>query len=145
MSKGLGWLQREILATLAVSQSEPCRGWDHWYDWTIAHGRTVRLAPGVYDLRRNLMYLARRHRRLAACQSYASGSFQAAHSRAVRGLIKRGLFKVHNSLVPISASEKGPEPYDNRVLLLSDGLYLNTNGQQRRFVSVMYTCQNLPS
>ena len=145
MSRGLGWLQVEILATLEEAKGfyrSYCGG--HWDvpTWSYPRGGRVLLADGMYDLRTSCKYLARKHGRLQACPAFISEVFQSAFSRAVRTLVSRGKLRPL-SLVPLveaenAATDNGP------VLQLSDGLFLNATGRQARFVSVMNGCGNAP-
>lgn len=72
MSKGLGYLQRDILAFLDSPGTE--------------------VAAGVYDLRIVARYIAAEPElaEKVALPFYPSASFSAAFSRAVRSLIERG-------------------------------------------------------
>jgi hypothetical protein len=157
MSRGLGRLQRDIIATLdeakvalprylggrAAERAE----WSQWFrqrypnhaeypagpGWVIAHGREVRLADGIYDLRASLAYLARRDNQISHC-SYVRGAYQAGFSRAVRGLVRRGLLEPLRFLVPIDCLGEGVETDLCRTLALADGLYAAVSGRQVRFV-----------
>ena len=105
--------------------------------WVFYQGNVVRLAEGAYDLRANIQYLAQKHGHISHC-NYVSTSFQASHSRAVKGLIKRGNLK-KLSLVPVV--EFDPEKSD-LVHELSDGDYLSIRDCQCRFVQVSDNVHN---
>ena len=144
MSRGLGWLQGEILATLEEAKEtyrNYCGGnWDV-PPWSYPRGGRVCLADGVYDLRVSGRFLWKKHRK-AIHANLQTEAFQAAFSRANRTLVSRGqlqplslvsLLKAENT-----ATDNGP------VFQLSDGLFLNATGRQARFVSVMNGCENAP-
>lgn len=151
MSRGLGWLQREILATLddAKQQAHSYRGceWQehpgktherwaslHWrWDrpgWVRCCGARVRIADQVYDLRASLAYLTQKHNKLY-CGKFTEEAFTAAFSRAAHGLVQRGSLRKLD-LVPLAEydEEKGGD-----VHFLSDGLFLFARDHQLRFVS----------
>jgi len=141
MSRGLGKLQREILVTLDDARHEMADGHffgsGHWGrkdepGWAAIgrRGVNVRLALNVYDLRASLEYL--RRRRISDRYGKAVAAFQAAFSRAVAGLVDRGLLAVLR-MVPVTevnVSGNDVEP-DHE---LSDGRYMNVSERQRRFV-----------
>ena len=116
MSRGLGWLQREILDTLDEARAakpvyrggtsagrEMFRDWlkasagdrnddvdfDAGPGWVVTYSTELQLPEGVYDLRASCAFLATRHDATYAGR-YLRGSFQASFSRAVRGLVQRG-------------------------------------------------------
>lgn len=105
MSKGLGSLQTEIIATLdeAKNDRNGYRGFKGEYagshlppghrwtlpGWVKVGRNTVRLGLSVYDLRASRMFLARRHERLD--YGKLQYSFVAGFLRAATTLIKRGL------------------------------------------------------
>lgn len=117
MSRGLGRVQRDILATLdTAKQAAPFykggTGRGAWWvrDWQpgiVGHwGREARLPDGVYDLRCSLRYLLIRDGLLPDQQhppswttnpdpenpdSRAYERYRVAFSRAVRSLVARGL------------------------------------------------------
>ncbi len=108
MSRGLGWLQREILATLDEAKATPLRyagGRSMPYHGgpgrVAVRGFEVELPTSVYDLRASMQFLARRHGKtyhniLGATSVYASREviddcFRISFYRAARSLIRRGL------------------------------------------------------
>lgn len=96
MSRGLGRLQQEILATLDPAQERVKQAYGtyefmsrvHDGGVAICHGQRFRVPDGVYDLRAVLRVLKRQK----GISQYGNGGgvFSAAFSRAIRGLIKRG-------------------------------------------------------
>ncbi len=114
MSRGLGKMQREILDTLEEAKQEMFRYHGSarlepiyiepggrfkegfWFTeksepgWVRSGGRVWQLPDDVYDLRASLKYLALRHSAVYAA-SYVESAFQASFSRAVKGLVCRGL------------------------------------------------------
>ena len=141
MSRGLGWLQREIIDTLEEAKQQTTRykgaGYYGGYGpgWIKCRGIDIELADHVYDLRASMIYLARKHNRISHC-SYAESAFQASFSRAVRGLTKRGLLK-NLDLVPVVGNlDKIHNTYDYNgpIMDLADGTFLAIWGKQKRFV-----------
>ncbi len=120
MSKGLGYLQREIIDTLA---GRP--GGDMIVDGC---GRRAWLADGVHDLRKVSRSMARAAGTLD-CE-YAASSWQASFSRAVAGLAKRRMLNVLWR-VPLDAVE--PE-FAWPSAEFAGGIHLNWFSRQRRFV-----------
>jgi len=98
MGRGVGNLQHEILTTLAEAKETMVfyHGSARWRmplnqdrpGWVSYCSMDVLLAGGVYDLRASSAFLARRRG-----LRFVGESFSAAFSRAVRGLIRRGLIK----------------------------------------------------
>jgi hypothetical protein len=86
MSHGLGIFQRQILASL-----EPARAAQPSYDrgWVLYRRVDMQLIEGVYDLRIVSKYL-RAHRQIPRWQGER---FAPMFSRAVRGLVARGLLQ----------------------------------------------------
>lgn len=143
MSRGLGKLQLEILATLddakwkqdsysgsgmsLVSGLRDVR-WHH-PGW-ITRGRWLaRIAEDVYDLRASCRFImAQRGVRPGGNAAYA---LQAAFSRAVRGLVDRGVL-IHLTLVPVADWEDELEGVER----LSDGNYIHYRDKQVRFVKL---------
>ena len=122
MSKGLGYLQREIIDTLA---GRP--GGDMIVDGC---GRRAWLADGVHDLRA----ISREMTRAAGtldCE-YATSVWQVSFSRAVSGLLRRELIEVLWR-VPLYAIE--PEFAWPSTEFAGD-IHLNWFSRQRRFVRV---------
>lgn|GEM_PF-5548892 len=146
VSQGLGALQRDILETLdeakgAVfhyrgSAREENYGrldnyrWDE-PGWVRCRGCVVKLAPGAYDLRASMKYLAMKRGATYCRGSFVRERFQVAFSRAVKGLIRRGALEPLG-LVPLAEAENEPDEYT--VMLLADGLYLAAWPRQVRFV-----------
>jgi len=147
MSRGLGWLQKEILATLDEAKGAAAKKVGHYYrgddteaqhdgrpwrwslpGWVYCHGAHVRLADDVYDLRCSRAHLAQMHRALD--YGYVTNAFTAAVSRACAGLVFRGHLTPIN-MVPIVDYEE-----DHHLIHeLSDGLYLHVPSQRQcRFV-----------
>ena len=115
MSKGLGSLQREILAHIA----DP-----------MPRGQDFSLRDGVYDLR----FVLRALQKLRGGRCI-SESLQAAFSRAVRSLVRRRFLKPL-WLVPINCTEQDREWLDFRTEELSDGLYMIWSSRRVRFVQL---------
>jgi hypothetical protein len=78
VSRGLGWLQRAILATL--EEVGPAR--------SAASGTARTLPPGVYDLHHSRRLLAARHGKTAG--RLIDETFRTSFSRAVHRLVARG-------------------------------------------------------
>ena len=106
MGRGLGRVQRDILATLEEAKAAmpryqgarwgPPYGHEGEPGWVSSRGGRVRLPDGVYDLRCSLRYLARRDGQVYAQGEerglgYVSEGYRVAFSRAARGLLRRGL------------------------------------------------------
>ena len=134
MSKGLGPLQREILATLPESAAP-----DVWHrgmaldkgsdePWHCVRGLDVILADGIGDLivARSIIV-----GRLGGCDS---AGFSASFSRAVRTLVTRGEITLL-SLVPITEYRDAPRAPRNRVNVchFADGMYFDHGEQPARF------------
>jgi hypothetical protein len=94
MSRGLGALQREILATLEAARyyQTSYRGGDvDDYGWVRYHSREFRLPDDVYDMRQSLAYIASAHGKVSQHYTTVGGvgvdsAFQASFSRALKGL-----------------------------------------------------------
>jgi len=88
MSKGLGKMQR-----LIVDELRNTRG-GVWIErpWSF----DVDCPAGVYDLREVSQALARRHGGISHCH-FTSPAWQASFSRAVRGLVNRGLIETDSA------------------------------------------------
>jgi hypothetical protein len=116
MGRGLGRLQREILATLDDAKREVVYyrgsarqrpvynqvcGWlmaeRNEPGWVSGPDGPVLLPDDVYDLRASMRYLAQKHGALeglfSAEHDFVTPSFQASFSRAVRALVRRGLLE----------------------------------------------------
>lgn len=100
MSRGLGWLQREILDTLDAAKAMRCRveggmvvhkGLGAGQGRITRQGYTIILPDGVYDLRASLRFLAERHDQTFARGRSIDGSFAASFSRAATTLMAREL------------------------------------------------------
>jgi hypothetical protein len=140
MSKGLGWLQQEILNSLSQAKNTESfyTGKGFWGDGYVhAHGFDVVLDDQVYDLRETLKHLAKKHEKIYA--SYVRGSFQASFSRAVKSLLKRGYLK---QLYIVPLKEARQQVDDCTITLLSDGLHLVACDRQIRFVTKMAKIHN---
>jgi hypothetical protein len=145
---GLGTLQTEILASLEEAKRDR-RGYrgfggesgDHWPPghkwtlpgWVLIAGNTVRLGLVAYDLRASRAFLARRHGNWKPVD-HASPSFKAGFSRAVAGLIKRGLLVQYNRLLPIEDYDEGRLRRRDQIHDLRDGKLLEIDTRQTRFV-----------
>lgn len=121
MSRGLGRLQLEILES--ISSPNPIE------EWTEAYKRRFRLMEPACDLRAVLRETAKMHN--AYSYGCVKSTYQASFSRAVRGLLRRGLLK-RLWLVPVAEIDK----YSRRESFerLSDGTYLMVPERQVRFV-----------
>jgi hypothetical protein len=119
VSRGLGRLQVEILERLQPT------------GWVTAYGHRFEPAPHVYDLRAVLPVLTSLHNAYSHCR-FVRPAFQASFSRAVRGLLRRGVL-ARLSLVPVI--ERDERAATVRFLELADGLYFNSNERQSRFVT----------
>lgn len=158
MSKGLGKLQREIIDSLDAAmqtpatiageyrgdarqawvpmyvkwQDEPLPRPDTWrWDkpgWITYHGKRVRLAPWVYDMRAVLKYLATKNDKNLLFGRGAIEAYQASFSRAVRGLVERGIL-VADGLVHVVEWEDGLDEI-NQIMRLQDGDYINVIGRR---------------
>jgi hypothetical protein len=147
MSRGLGQLQREIVRTLEASKiaSLPYRGNGRdenppWNEpgWVRYRGLRVQLAEGAYDLRASAALLAHKSGHTYAGENaltgyFVMGKFQAAFSRAVRGLMQRGELMALG-LVPVMAWERSQQ-IARRLRQDVRGAYLPVYGSQVRFVS----------
>ena len=105
MSRGLGALQRRILATLDEAKATQLYyrgaegGWDYNartdklipipVAWLALREMTVELPPGVYDLRCSAAYLAKHDDHYS--QGGVSRAFAASFARATHGLVRQGL------------------------------------------------------
>ena len=127
MSRGLGWMQREVLATLDAAEAAPLR-----YDRgramppagmpgrVVLQGEEVDLPDGVYDLRASVQFLARRHGQASgrpqgrspyAAPARIHEDFRISFYRAARSLIRRGHLQwcSHRGQVLRSSPAKGEE------------------------------------
>ena len=69
-------------------------------------------------------------------RGFSDAREQAAFSRAVAGLVRRGVLRAHASIVPIAAQGPGTA-WAEHVLELAGGTYLNVppgEKWQRRFI-----------
>ncbi len=98
MSRGLGKLQREILATLDEARERQTiyAGSDSYpggeIGWVKTYGAVVQIAPHVYDLRASARYLALRQPDCLGggyTRATVKNVFAAAFSRAVASLVCR--------------------------------------------------------
>lgn len=131
MSRGLGQLQRDILATITeakessvlyrgstTNKSDPlpyCLP-----GWVVYRGVSFRLPESVYDLRASARHLANL-RGAVRSGGYIREAFQAAFSRAVAGLVSRRLLlpvdRIHASAVERDrhgVADDGVIPIDHR-------------------------------
>ena len=145
MSRGLGKIEREILSTLNKIKERDLeidfyyRGVGYKPGWIFYNGYNIKLTDDVYDLRAILKYMAIKNKKTYCRNTYIEESFQASFSRAVKNLVKRKkLLKL--SLIPIKdvdlkESQKKDMEYGffPSVMLLSDGLYIDSR-KQTRFV-----------
>jgi hypothetical protein len=145
MSRGLGKLQREILDTLDEAKrhfiEEQYRGGDggggygsdsRWNrpGWVKHAGATFRIGLLIYDLRASCCYLATRHSAFEYGH-HLQPRFQAAFSRAARGLVKRDLLRTVRVL-PIEEWDEDHPP--SQVLDLDTGPHVFVSDKQVRFV-----------
>jgi hypothetical protein len=93
--------------------------------WVMYRRASVLLSPSVFDLLA-VSALIKRRRGLRSVTP-STPVFEAAFSRAVKGLIQRGRL-VKPGLVPIESVEKDPHGIVHR---LSDGMYLDVHGRTR--------------
>jgi hypothetical protein len=128
MSKGLGKLQRDILTHLKDPLLEKVG--TTYAGETTAYGTTFLLGADVYDLHNVAVILERLYGR----SMFNRHILQAAFSRAVRSLLRRGVLE-RVSLVPVAKEcfqwRRDPRW---RVEELSDGRYLLWRDRQARFV-----------
>ena len=132
MSRGLGKLQREILGALDPAQACVNEAFgtyefmSHVHDggWVKCRGCKVLLAPGIYDLRAVHRWL----RKQTVVRNKAS--FDVAVSRAVRGLVTRGILE-RLALVPLRSRHRDGQP---QIEHLSDGFYMHAPARELRFV-----------
>jgi len=139
MSRGLGKLQREILATLWEAKQEM---WSYHgcarLEYPVGHmcnmagaviykGNRVVLENDVFDLFASSRFLLERH---GIRWSWRSEAFKAAFSRAVKSLVARGIFQ-KLALVPVQWFDPQQR---SLVYELSDGTFLATTGRKTRFV-----------
>jgi hypothetical protein len=116
VSKGLGRLQREIIAAETPGAFE-------------VDGLKFELRKDVIDLRRVVTLLAGKHNAYTHC-TFVRPSFQAAFSRAVKGLVRRGLIE-KLTVVPVAQIDRYyPEAFER----LSDGYHYLPPCQQTRYV-----------
>jgi hypothetical protein len=124
MGRGLGWLQREVLATLDEAKGTPLRyagsratALDGAPGRVAVHGYVTNLPDGVYDLRASLQFLARQHgkahtdtlgRSSGVSDKFIEATFRISFYRAVRSLIRRGILHWCNHRGQTSLS--GPYP-----------------------------------
>jgi hypothetical protein len=119
MSRGLGHMQRAILAGLTPA------------GWSESRGHRFLPAPGVFDLRQVLSENANIHNAYSHCR-FVRPAFQVAFSRAVRGLLRRGALRDVSGMVPLAARDRyGAQA---RYHALADGDYFVTRTKQTRFV-----------
>ena len=152
MSRGLGWLQRDILATLEDAKRAPWgqEGFNEymgyggeWSEqpsptwrwmrpgWVRYRGACVRLSDGWYDLRASDVYLCRKHRRFDYDDRSASPAWRAAFSRAVASLVQRRQLIPAKSLIPLHEFDEDSD-VAGRIERLSDGLYLSVRRHESR-------------
>jgi hypothetical protein len=90
MSKGLGQLQREILAAIDKYRNDPQLCWrggevvPSGAVYAVAAGVEFQLPDGVFDIRGIARFVGKKLNR-------SDAAFQASYSRAVRQLVHRGL------------------------------------------------------
>ena len=130
MSRGLGAMQRRILAALAARPGGDriCNSADYGFT----------LAAGIHDMRQVSQELARTHGGISHC-GFVSGSWSASFTRALTSLVSQGYIEVL-SLVPLADDELGI------ATQLSDGLYLPyANRSQHRFVRLLRGTAEFPN
>ena len=140
MSKGIGELQQSILNALEATKMQTLSyygaGNTFLPGWVVYRKFNVLLPANVFDLRAVLFYLAQTNGKTQWQGSiYNCSTFQASFSRAVKSLIKRGCIEAPK-LVPIKEYKKmyGYNKDCRFVHLLSDGMYMDCNRRQARFV-----------
>lgn len=136
MSRGLGKLQRSILASLNESRCEDrYRGIDcHDTRCVLFRGWTIRLAAGVFDMRAVQKCLARKAGKVyCGGGNYVRDSFQASFCRAMHGLVSRGYLQFP-SLIPVIEAERLTGSSES-LHVLSDGLFVIA-GTERRFATL---------
>jgi hypothetical protein len=155
MSRGLGTMQRAILDTLdEARQAAPiypgsgysqtglactqgiCGQTRDAAGWLWVGHSCVLLVPGVYDLRASMSYLVQRTGRershFARGGLTISNPFEAAFSRAVRGLVSRQ-YVTPLWLVPIEGWDRD-YMREHDLEWLDDGAYFRWVSRQIRFV-----------
>jgi len=142
MSKGLGYLQHEILDSLKYSKTDK----QLWYigcdwmrdlpGWVIHRNKRFLLDDAMYDLRGVLKLMAKRNNKTYCNGSYVENSYQASFSRAVRGLEKRGVLNFPG-LIPIIDWDQKEGLY-----FLSDGVFFFVSEKQRRFCTISENMYN---
>ena len=127
MSRGLGKLQQAILdsSSRLYNQTKPFVSLR-----PPPYGVRFKPADGVCDLRAVLRDLAKIHNAYSHCR-FIKATFQAAFSRAVRSLIRRGLL-VRLGLIPVAEIDRYSRA--ERFHRLADGCYL-IQEKQTRFCS----------
>lgn len=124
MSRGIGKVQFAIIDRLNLRPGGDVV--EAYYE------SQIRLATGIHDMRQVAAEMNENGR------GFSDPRKQAAFSRAVAGLVERGILKAHSSLVPIS--EYWPDrAWSNGVLELADGTYLSLPkgpAWRRRFASL---------
>jgi hypothetical protein len=124
MSRGLGKMQTAILERLRLRA-----GGD---EIDIRHEPEIRLAAGIHDVRQVAREMT------LDTRGFSDPSKAAAFSRALEGLIERGLLRCH-TMVPL-ASYSADGKWASRVHDLANGLHFDVPpGPQwrRRFVSIV--------
>lgn len=124
MSRGLGKLQRSILAALAARG-----GGDLVVDYL---GRTACLAEGVHDLRAVSREMARESGRMQAGIA-VEARWQTHFSRSIVSLAERGEIEVLSVVPCVHVDADFPIPHANLV----EGPRLLWNSRQRRFVRLV--------
>jgi hypothetical protein len=156
MSRGLGALQRTILGTLDEARQAAPRYPGSGYSqaglvcsrygdqtpeaagWLWVGHSCVLLAPSVYDLRASMAYLVQhtgRERQVYSAKSegtLVSNPFEAAFSRAVRGLVARQCV-TPLWLVPLDGWDRD-YMRERDLEWLDDGVYFQWGSRQIRFV-----------
>jgi len=151
MGRGTGFLQQQILNYAPASRRPEIvadlsyRGKVGWGpdNGVSAYGFTVVMADGVYDLRAVLRVIANRQKRIRNIRESdypeVDGGLQASFSKAVKGLVRRGL------LIPLAALPYA-ELVNDREARRRDELsrhdprfrciYLGYSSRQVRFVRI---------
>ena len=123
MSKGIGHLQREIIAALAARH-----GGDILTDTC---GRCAWLADDVHDLRKVSREMAKTTTGLTNYE-YVTSSWSASFSRATAGLAQRHMIDVLWA-VPLQAAES---EFAWPVAEVDGAIYMRWYSRQRRFIRV---------
>jgi hypothetical protein len=130
MSKGIGHLQREILTHLEDPISAKTGQRDDGE--VTVYGCGFVPANGVYDLRHVFKCLEVLHNRTDP--DWNKAVFQAAFSRAVRSLVRRGILEALWLIPIVRVCFYWRKDCRFQVECLNDGSYVRWHSRQVRFV-----------